>query len=287
MGQKLAIKVHPISGTAPKVYLLDVKYKVVLSSALPPAVLNTQLVYLTVGVEKGVTYSVKFYITLEVYGDAESSEFSPYAETATSFTLPAEHPYLAKLPDGTADEIKVDRDGNVSLIANVGRMTLTEFGGVENVVCTDMYEAALAANKVSGFRVYNNEKPASRYAVCTSLQSVKEIWNAGEIGIRWVDGLLIHYPWDVLGITVDDSYDTRNDKFKTYATDKTDIYIYYSLGNNTKKTYNLGKITLPALPESTSNVWTDAELTPNTTIEYIKDVNIVIARIEDAIASIG
>ena len=58
------------------------------------------------------------------------------------------------------------------------------------------------------------------------------------------------------------------------------------LGAETK-TIPLGKIELPALPESTSNVWTDAELTPRTTIEYAKDVNIAIAQIEDAIASIG
>lgn len=58
------------------------------------------------------------------------------------------------------------------------------------------------------------------------------------------------------------------------------------LGAETK-TIPLGKIELPALPESNSNVWTDAEITPRTTIEYAKDVNIAIARIEDAIASIG
>lgn len=58
------------------------------------------------------------------------------------------------------------------------------------------------------------------------------------------------------------------------------------LGAETQ-TIPLGKIELPALPESTSNVWTDAELTPSTAIEYTKDVNIVIARIEDAIASIS
>lgn len=58
------------------------------------------------------------------------------------------------------------------------------------------------------------------------------------------------------------------------------------LGAETK-TIPLGKIELPALPESVSNVWTDAEVTPRTTIEYTKDVNIAIARIEDAIASIG
>lgn len=52
------------------------------------------------------------------------------------------------------------------------------------------------------------------------------------------------------------------------------------------KTYPLGKITMPALPESVSNVWTDAEVTPSTSITYMRDVNIVVANLESAIASI-
>lgn len=57
------------------------------------------------------------------------------------------------------------------------------------------------------------------------------------------------------------------------------------LGAETK-TIPLGKIELPALPESTSNVWTDAAVTPKTGIEYTRDVNIVVANLESAIASI-
>ena len=58
------------------------------------------------------------------------------------------------------------------------------------------------------------------------------------------------------------------------------------LGAETQ-TIPLGKIELPALPESTSNVWTDAEITPKTGIEYTRDVNIVVANLEAAIASIS
>lgn len=58
------------------------------------------------------------------------------------------------------------------------------------------------------------------------------------------------------------------------------------LGAETQ-TIPLGKIELPALPESVSNVWTDAEITPKTTIEYTRDVNIVVANLESAIASIS
>lgn len=57
------------------------------------------------------------------------------------------------------------------------------------------------------------------------------------------------------------------------------------LGAETQ-TIQLGKIEMPTLTESTSDVWTDAEVTPNTSIEYVRDVNIVVANLESAIASI-
>lgn len=53
------------------------------------------------------------------------------------------------------------------------------------------------------------------------------------------------------------------------------------------QTIPLGKIEPPALPESVSNVWTDAGVTPKTGIEYTRDVNIVVANLEAAIASIS
>ena len=53
------------------------------------------------------------------------------------------------------------------------------------------------------------------------------------------------------------------------------------------QTIPLGKIEPPALPESVSNVWTDAGVTPKTGIEYTRDVNIVVANLESAIASIS
>lgn len=57
------------------------------------------------------------------------------------------------------------------------------------------------------------------------------------------------------------------------------------LGDETQ-TIPLGKIDMPTLPESTSDIWTDAEVTTNTGIEYVRDVNIVVGNLEKAIASI-
>lgn len=50
--------------------------------------------------------------------------------------------------------------------------------------------------------------------------------------------------------------------------------------------YSLGKIEIPKAQDSIVNVWTDAEVTPNTAIEYVRDVNIVVSNLESAIASI-
>lgn len=50
--------------------------------------------------------------------------------------------------------------------------------------------------------------------------------------------------------------------------------------------YPLGKIEMPKAQDSIINTWTDAEVMPNTGIRYVRDVNIVVANLESAIASI-
>ena len=102
-----------------------------------------------------ITYTADFKATVE-YGTT-ASDYVPHTSQSQSFTLPAEHPYLAKLPDGTADEIVVDRDGDVSLIANVGHMTLAEFASSQ-LMNTDKYESTNNAKGLSGFRINNSEK---------------------------------------------------------------------------------------------------------------------------------
>ena len=43
---------------------------------------------------------------------------------------------------------------------------------------------------------------------------------------------------------------------------------------------------MPKVQDGVINAWTDAEVTPRTGIEYTRDVNIVVANLESAIASI-
>lgn len=56
-----------------------------------------------------ITYPADFKAAVEYGGTA--TEYASYTSQSLTFALPAEHPYLAKLPDGTADEIVVDEEG--------------------------------------------------------------------------------------------------------------------------------------------------------------------------------
>lgn len=197
-----------------------------------------------------ITYPADFKATVE-YGTT-ASDYAPYTSQSQAFTLPAEHPYLAKIGD-VADEIKVDRDGNVSLIANVGKYT----------VDTVPY----AQDEVNNFGIQLGMHGASDRYLCAYLSDRHTLYGYS------VDWLTI-YKSDVTFTTVDEA--------KQFLKGK--VFFYQAKEPNT---YPLGKINLPALPESVSNVWTDAEVTPKTGIEYTRDVNIVVANLESAIASIS
>lgn len=61
---------------------------------------------------------------IQLERDSVATDYKPYTSASLTFALPAEHPYLAKLPDGTADEIVVDEEGNVELVARVSKETI-------------------------------------------------------------------------------------------------------------------------------------------------------------------
>lgn len=137
-------------------------------------------------------------------------DYRPYTSTTLPITLPAEHLYLAKLPDGTADEIVIDKDGNASLVAMVGK---TETAATDDIIATVGTDALSSTG-------------------------------------AFADGATV----------------------------------YYKLA--TPITYPLGKLGIPSLPETISNVWIEADLTPNCSMTYKQDVNVIIADITAQIAAL-
>lgn len=198
---------------------------------------------------------------IQLERNSTATEYAPYASQSLAFTLPEEHPYLAKLPDGTADEITVDEEGNVELVARVERVLPSDYrpldfgdgGDGSAYVSLRLNHASIRANSL----------------MCSSYTPSNPTIKSGFI-----------YVPNYTNIVIRDDRFTSKDK----AIELLDGVVVYTAVEPTR--YPLGKIEMPKTQDSIINVWTGAEVTPNTAIEYVRDVNIVVANIEKAIASI-
>lgn len=205
-----------------------------------------------------VTYPADFKVSVEL---AEPADYKPYTSQTLTFTLPQEHPYLAKLPDGTADEIVVDEEGNVELVARISKVIPKDADTLNFGAGTDT-DAPYVSFRISGL--------ASRTGIlCNSYQTSGWTNKSGYI-----------YCPNGLDIAI------RDDRFesKEKAIELLNGVVVYVAVEPTR--YPLGKIEMPKAQDSIINVWTDAEVTPNTGIGYVRDVNIVVLNLESAIASI-
>lgn len=207
-----------------------------------------------------ITYPADFKATIE-HGST-ATDYKPYTSQSQVFTLPAEHPYLAKLPDGTADEIMVDADGNVELVARVSKVIPKDIDTINFGAGTDT-DAHYVSFRVSGI--------ASKMGIlCNGYQTSE-----------WTNMSSYIYCPNGLDITIRDGRFTSKEK----AIELLNGVVVYVAVEPTR--YPLGKIEMPKAQDSIVNVWTDAEVTPRTGIEYTRDVNIVVANLESAIASIS
>lgn len=192
------------------------------------------------------------------------SDYKPYTEQSITFTLPAEHPYLAKLSDGTADEIVVDELGNVELVAKVG---------VDKNV-REVRDFAQGQYYSLGTTIPPFKSPYDNYnapVMCSALSSKNTSSNNEGIYRTWT------------GIYVRDTSGRTKEEIQAEV-DKNAPLTVVAVIPETR--YPLGRIEMPKAQDSIINVWTDAEVTPNTGIGYVRDVNIVVANLESAIASI-
>ena len=214
-----------------------------------------------------ITYPADFKAVVEYGGTA--TDYEPYTEQPITFTLPAEHPYLAKLPDGTADEIVVDEEGNVELVARVARIKVPE-GTTWNIQEQRGGLSLGYADQIPALGDIKKNLNASAL-MCDRFRG-KSFWeNNPCFGVSEV--LWVVPRTNQSDITSEDVAAVANG-----------MVFYAPLA--TSVTYPIGKIEMPKAQDSIINVWTDAEVTPSTGIGYVRDVNIVVSNLESAIASI-
>ena len=193
-----------------------------------------------------------------------ATEYKPYTSQEQSFTLPAEHPYLAKLPNGTADEIVVDKDGNVELVARVGVDKNVRIVG-------NFSRGKYYSLETNLMRFASKDDDYAGTMLCSALMC--------RYASKSDEG--IYRTWT--GVYVKDTSGRTKEEIQAEVDRNAPLTV---AGRIPETRYPLGKIEMPKAQDSIMNIWTDAEVTPQTGIEYTRDVNIVVANLDSSIASI-
>ena len=187
------------------------------------------------------------------------SEYKPYASQSLAIALPSEHPYLAKLPDGTADSIEIDREGNAELVARVGMD--------RNVTTVSNFSQGNYYSLKTGLSAYGSPNEDYKHPVICSAIKSKDLNDASTEGI--------YRTWT--GVYVSDKSERTKEEIQAEVDKNAPLTVVAPIP---EKRYQLGKVEVPKLPESTSNVWTDSEVPTSTGVGYVRDVNIVVGKLE-------
>ena len=165
---------------------------------------------------------------------------------------------LCSLPHGVKDEVVIDAEGNVSLIKRTKQHSWN---------CVQIINGT--------GRNYAVDKVLDIGANYTGLVAEKAI-NAtnNDIGICYVNQKMIY-------VTVPKSVTTKEQANQLYGGMK----VIYQLAE--PQTIPLGKVELPALPESTSNVWNNGNIPASVYIQYLKDVNIAYGKLESQLSQMA
>lgn len=190
-------------------------------------------------------------IVLRVTGADTSAEGA-----SLPITLPAEHPYLAALPDGTCDEIVIDKDGNATLVARVGRDT-----DVREI--TDVSVGQYFGLKTTLPSFASADALTSGSALCSAIPSygVYRTWN----------GVYIKY-----------SGQEDKDQLQSVFAAAMPMTVFAPIPETR---YTLGKLDIPALPEAVSNVWVESNIATMVRMMYKRDINTLLDRDKLPIAS--
>ena len=205
-----------------------------------------------------------------------ATAYSPYVGTSIPITLPAEHPYLAALPDGTMDELVV-KDGRMVLVKRVG-----------SVVLDGNEEWGIQINDLNGMTAFYTQKDDvyratdyTRNLMCDCLGVVVNNYHTSESAFVTGFGHSTAYPgqnWLYVfapGITTTDG-------IKAFIAEHKPT-VNYRLA--TTETIDLGPAGPIILPETVSNVWIESNLTPECSMTYKRDINIAFDNLVQAVVA--
>lgn len=204
--------------------------------------------------------------TAMVEAGSTPTGYEPYKEP-TVLPINLQGNELCSLPNGVRDEVRIDKDGNVSLIKRVTKIQsdklaelvhkvypADENGNLPYVICNFNDDNALRTDEVRcNVRLTGDLKKD---------KSVYATWNA---------------------LVVVDTRFTDVETVKQILKSENGIYYYEATPQNIP----LGKVEPPALPAPVANAWVESDVPTECALWYVRDANVVIAKLEKQLAAVA
>lgn len=191
-----------------------------------------------------------------------ATAYEPPAVTTTPVDLDGHT--LNSLPDGTRDELRIDGTGAVTMVQRVGVATAPTAASGWTYVDIDE-----RANFLLTDQAVSQQNDESGFLLCDKLPP-RKVYGAPSYALV---GYSLAY--------------AKNPAITSTATAATvaggAIYLYPLA---TPQEVELPPVTLPALPAPTFNVYHDADVPSDTSVEYARDINLVLANLESVQAAL-
>ena len=216
-------------------------------------------IFLTGGV--GASYSNdETSVQLEI---GSRSGFTPHVPSVSA-SIDLQGHELRSLPNGVRDEVVVDREGNASLVQRVGSVTVDDSSNV--IIAGKYFVARDGIPDYIGGADFDARRQRSTWAAIGNADRQSEKC----IAVITYDGAT------TIRCSMPDGVDGL-DQLKTYLK-QAKPRIDYQLA--APQTIPLGKVSAPALPESTSNVWNADAIQTEVSSTYVRDVTLAFNTLE-------
>ena len=214
--------------------------------------------------------------SIQIEMGADATEYEPYHESNLPINLQGNE--LCSLPNGVRDEVRIDKDGNVELVKRVGvcPMPKAEAVGDGNT----QVGADGTHNRIVSFLPPANAASGNGAScVCTHFTDGGTTKNRDTIRFGADSSFVYIYTSnaDVLGTGTKESID----KWMT----TNGVKLLYPLA--TPEIIPLGKVEIPTLPAPVCNAWVESDVPTECAVRYVRDMNIVIAKLEKQLAAVA
>lgn len=200
-------------------------------------------------------------VSIQIEMGAGATKYEPYHESNLPINLQGNE--LCSLSNGVRDEVRIDKDGNVELVKRTWKLQ-KRIGDMNN------------AENYPGWELsFDEMEPPVEDGTDDKAEGISS--HFGNFYIRYIRGLSywLIYVMNV-GMTQSELKARYPDEVVTLVGELA-----------TPEVVPLGAVELPTLPAPVCNAWVESDVPTECAVRYVRDVGIVIGRLEQKLAAVA